>query len=244
MKKFNARHTKSLGFSLVESLLCLSLFLILLLGGLEVFAAGRRIFFKLKTHQETMVSVSAALHKIKTDLQKAGYGLLPSLEAGLLKGINLENGTMTILQAERFLLPAEDFTPGQTSLKVKNKPKVKAGRKIAIFSSAGIEIRSVTGCGPEHLFLKAPLENSYTREETTLALIRKTALFFDTKTDTVRREINDGSAQPLFEGAALFELSYDEVSNLVRIRLASLENKEKIHEFSLCPENISISLRK
>lgn len=232
------------GISLAESLLSLSLFLVLLLGGLEIFASGRRVFFKLKSHQETMVSVSAALSKIKTDLREAGYGLLPAMRDGLLMGVELDSGTLILKRAEKFLAPSARLLPGQTILETVPKTKIKKGRDILISSSNGTEIATVAAGVPGRLTLASPLKNTHPKKETTLALIRKTALFLDLGTNTVRREINDGAAQPLFEGAAVFEAIWDDTQNLVTIRLSSQQKKEKIHVLSLCPVNAAMSLRK
>ncbi len=82
------------GFSLIESLLALALSLVMILAGIELFGAVRHVFFKLERYQTDRESVSAALERIKADLQRAGQGFPQETRPGET-GIDAADNTLT-----------------------------------------------------------------------------------------------------------------------------------------------------
>jgi prepilin-type N-terminal cleavage/methylation domain-containing protein len=83
------------GFSLIESLLALALSLVMILAGIELFGAVRHVFFKLERYQSDRESVSAALEKIKADLQRAGQGFPQETRPGE-PGIDATDDALTV----------------------------------------------------------------------------------------------------------------------------------------------------
>ena len=70
------RRKTTKGFSLIESLISLSLFLIIVLTCFELFGITRDTFLKLKNNEEAREAVLAALDKIRTDILAGGYCLV------------------------------------------------------------------------------------------------------------------------------------------------------------------------
>ena len=93
----NARpkQARKRGFSLIESLLALVLSLVIILAGIELFGAVRHVFFKLERYQSDRESVSAALEKIKADLQRAGQGFPQEIHPGD-PGIDATDNALTV----------------------------------------------------------------------------------------------------------------------------------------------------
>jgi type II secretory pathway pseudopilin PulG len=83
LAKLKNRLRSEAGFSLIESLLSLSLFLIIFLSSLEFFGFTRDIFLKLKTKQEVKEAALATLDKMRFDLLKAGLGLQQPISLGV-----------------------------------------------------------------------------------------------------------------------------------------------------------------
>jgi prepilin-type N-terminal cleavage/methylation domain-containing protein len=83
------------GFSLIESLVALVLSLAVILSGIELFGAVRHVFFKLENLQSDRENVSAALERIRLDLQRAGRGL-PNESAPGTNGIEVSGGGLTL----------------------------------------------------------------------------------------------------------------------------------------------------
>ena len=86
MKNTKLLNDSKKGFSLIECLISLSLFLIIVLACLEFFGKTRNIFFKLKENKEAREGVLAALGKIRTDLNQGGAGLIDPAQSVFLKG--------------------------------------------------------------------------------------------------------------------------------------------------------------
>ena len=83
---------KRQGFSLIESLLALTLFSMIVLSTLEFFGMTKKTFFKLRDTQLAQESAWAALDKIRTDLLQAGQGLIEPLRSESSKALNSPMG--------------------------------------------------------------------------------------------------------------------------------------------------------
>lgn len=230
------------GFSLIESLLSLSLFLIIVLTSLEFFGLTRSLFLKLKDNEETQEAASSALDKMKTDILCGGTGLLVPIQRGLLEGITENNGTLIILSKEKNLSSLHDLVKSQTRIPLESTSKVKKGREVCIFDSFKGEIKSISSVDKKNIILSSPLDFSYLKEKTSLFLLKKISLFYDKDKQTIRRKVNSSSPQPLLEDAVLFGFNYEKTTNLARLRLALKINREKKYEISVFPKNTALAI--
>ena len=231
------------GFSLIESLLSLSLFLVIVLSSLEVFGWTRTIFLKVKNKEEAKETALAALDKMRTDVLAGGAGLMHPLQLGIAEGISEAEGTLTILSREEILVFAGDLVTGQTRIDLDSNSSLKKGKEICIFDSLKGEIKSISSVEKGSVILSSALENSYSRERTSLFLLQKVSLYLDEKTGVLRRKVNSSPAQPLAEGAAFFSFDYERASSLVRLRLGLEPNKEKLYETAVFAKNVALAAR-
>jgi len=238
------RENSEKGFSLMESILALTLFLIVVLASLEFFGFTRNIFLKLKDKEETREAALLALDKMRVDLLAGGSGLLEPIELGLLEGITQNEGTLVILSKEKNLTPLNDLLEGQTRIRLQSTRDVKKGREICIFDRSKGEVKSISRVTKKSIILSSPLNFSFLKEKSQILLLKKISLFLDKDKHILRRKTNSSPAQPLLEDAALFGFDFEEASVLVRLHLALESNKEKKYEISVFPKNAALAFRR
>lgn len=234
-----AKHKK--GFSLIESLICVSLFLIIVLTSLEFFDFTRNIFLKLKSKQESREAVIAALDKMKIDLLKGGSGLLEPIQLGLCEGITQEKDVLIILHKAKNLSLLNDLFEGQTQITLKSTYKVKKGMELCFFDSSKGEVKSISSVIKKDIVISSPLEYSYLKEKTGIILLKKISLFLDKNKKILRRKVNSSPSQPLLEETSIFDFTYEKTTNLASLRLALQSNKEKVYEIFVFPKNTAIA---
>ncbi len=242
MKNAKLLNDSQNGFSLIECLISLSLFLIIVLSCLEFFTRTRDIFFKLKEKEEDREAVLAALDKMRTDLHQGGAGLIDPVQLGILEGISEDSGSLTLYSKEKQLSLCNDLVEGQTRIQLENTSELKKGREICIFDSLNGEVLSVSSVDKESIVLSSPLSYSFIKEKASIILIKKISLYLDEKNLTLRRKINSSPAQPLLEETSFFSFESDEASNLVKLRLQLKTNKEKFYEISVFPKNAALAV--
>lgn len=230
------------GFSLVETVISLSLFLIIVLTCFEVFGRTRNLFFKLKEKEEAREAVLSALDKMRIDLLQGSAGLYTPIQLGILEGITEDSGTLIIRSKERELSLCNDLVIGQTRIPLEDTSELKKGREICLFDSLNGEVQSLAAVDKESILLSSPLNFSYIQEKASLILVKKISLYLDEKKAILRRKVNSSPAQPLLEETAFFKSHVDKTANLVRLRLQLDSNKEKFYEISVFPKNAALSL--
>lgn len=228
------------GFSLLESLLSLSIFFLIVLSSLEFFGFSRNIFLKIKAQEETGQAAFSALDKMKADLLQGGAGLRDAIQLGLLEGIAENEGALIILSKEENLIPINDLTAGQTGIQLVSTDELSRGREVCIFDSFKGEVISISSVNKKSIALSSPLNFSFKKEKTNLVLLEKISLFFDRAKQIIRRKVNSSPPQPLLEDATSFD--FERASNLVRLRLSlKLLNRVKIYEASVFPKNTALA---
>jgi len=232
------------GFSLIESLLSLSLFLFIVLACLELFGLTRNIFLKLKIQEESKSAVFSALDKMKTDILSGGSGLLEPVQLGLLESITEDEGALIILSMEKKLTSLNDLVTGQTKILLKSISNLKKKREICIFDTLKGEVKSIVSAANKSIVLSSPLDFSYSKDETHIYLIKKVSLFFGKDKQIIRRKVNSSPSQPLLEDVALFDFSYIKTTNLVSLCLSLKSNKEKEYEISIYPKNAALGAKR
>jgi hypothetical protein len=229
------------GLSLVESLISLSIFLAIVLASLEFFGFSRSLYLKLKTQEETGLAAFSALERMKTDLLRAGAGLLDPIHLNLVEGITKADEALIILSKEKNFPPVTNLFEGQTRIQLESTEGIKKEREICIFDSSKGELKSISSVDKKSIALSSPLGFSFLKEKTRLALLERISLFYDSEEKTIRRKVNSSPAQPLLEEAASLSFDYEKTTNIVRLRLALASRKEKIYEISVYPKNTALA---
>ena len=235
------RKEQEKGFTLIESLISLSIFLLIVLATLEFFTFTRIHFFKLKEGQESHMAAYSALDKMKVDLFQAGAGLADPVKLELIEGIGIENNTLIINYRDKVLSSIDDIVQGQTSIRIDSSKDVKKLREICIFDDTKGEIKSISSVGQDIIILSDPLDFTYTTQNTNIVLLRKISLYLDKKTQILRRRVNSSPSQPLLEGVFSFAYEYEKTSNLVRLTLHLNTQEEKEFEILVFPKNMALA---
>ena len=229
------------GFSLLESLLSLSLFLIIILSSLEVFGIARNVFFKLNAEEKKREGVSFALDRMRLDLLDAGRGLDKPIQWVLLDGISRENDSLTLICKEDEFCTEADLSAGQERISLQGTQIIKKHRQMCIQDSQKGEVKTVISSDKGSIILTSPLNFSYAQQETSLVLLRKITYFLDEKTQILRRRVNTSPAQPLLEDVSQFFFTYDEPTHLLKLQITLKEEKEKMYEICVFPKNMALA---
>jgi len=233
------REKQKKGISLIESLISLSLFLVIVLACLELFGFTRNIFLKLKIQEESKSAVFSALDKMKTDILSGGSGLLEPVQLGLLESITEDEGALIILSMEKNFASLR-----QTKIFFQSISSLKKKKEICIFDTLKGEIKSIVSTANKSIVLSTPLDFSYSKDNAHIYLIKKVTLFFDKNKQIIRRKINSSPAQPLLEDVASFDFSYSKTTNLVSLRISLKLNEEKEYEISIYPKNAALGAKR
>lgn len=228
------------GFSLIESLISLFLFLLVVLFSLEIFNSVRTHFLQLKEKEESDAAAYSALDKMREDLLKAGLGLITPLRLGVLQGVQAEEDTLIVFSREEEIFLESDLTPGQSTIPLESTNKINKGREICIFDSKKGEIHTVSSIDLDSITLSSSLNFQYTKRNAHLLLLKKYSFFLDRDNNILRRKVNSSSSQPLLEDVASFTFAYDESSNLAFLQLSLTANQEKTYEISIFPKNLAL----
>ncbi|MBS3818470.1 prepilin-type N-terminal cleavage/methylation domain-containing protein [bacterium] len=230
------------GFSLVETLIALSLSSLILLFSFEIFSSTQKHFFKLKQEEENCTAAYAALDKMRIDISRGGWGLLQPLKMDVLEGITKDRGTLTIFSRKMNLFLSSDLKSGQTKIHLKGAlQKIKKGQKLCIHDTIHGEIKDTSSIHPESVILDSPLNHSYSHVHTSVILLRQVSLFLDKKRNILRRKVNTAPAQPLLEKVSTFDFQYEKETNLLILALSFKQKGEKRYETTLFPKNTAMA---
>jgi type II secretory pathway pseudopilin PulG len=228
------------GFSLIESLLSLSLFLFILISSFEFFVSTRNHFFELKDEQEINQAAYTTLDKIRMDLCAGGCGLIAPQTFGLIDAIQINNNTLIIESKVKDIPLANDLVVGQTYIPVVSTAGIKKGQKLCITDPDKGEITTIRSVDKHGLTLSSSLSFSYVKGDAAVVLIRTVSFYLDTDRGILRRKVNASPAQPLLEDVYSFDFTYEATSNIISLRLTLKPQEEKEYETSFFPKNMAL----
>ena len=235
---------KSRGFSLIESLLSLSLTLAVVLAGLEFFGVSRSFLVRFKEGSEDRRAALAAMDKIASDLGRAGRDLAVPIGRGLVTGVAAGESRLAIEEAERELFALSDIHPGQTRIPVVETAAVKSGRKLILHDGERAQTFLVAGIEGHDLLVNPEAESLYPKETSRLLLLSRVEYLLDSVGGIIRRKENGGGGQPLLESVSSFAVSFDPERNIVSVRLVLRSRKEKTYESLVFPKNLARAFRR
>jgi type II secretory pathway pseudopilin PulG len=231
---------KTRGFSVLETLISLTIFSIIVLGTLECFINARSYFLQMKNEHEANQSALSALDKIKTDISQSGKGLLTLSQLKVLKGISCEDNVLSIKICDQKFTSASSLYQGQTRIFFQDTRPLKKKRKICLFDSCKGEIKEISSVDPQSCLISTPLSHSYEKDHVSIVLLRELRFFLDKKKDIIRRKVNSSPAQPLLEETSEFLCSYEETKNLVKVFISLKNKKEVEYEAFIFPKNTAL----
>jgi len=229
------------GFTLIETIVGLAIFLVVVLAGLESFGTARGVFFRLRDAQEARLAALGALDKIKADLLQAGRGLSTFLRLGLVPSLEEAADGWAFWNAETAAFAAEDLRAGQVFIAVSGMAEAAAGRKVGFSDGGSGEIATVLESSRAGITLASPLTQDYPAERTSIVLLRRVMISFDRPGAVLRRKVNAASSQPLVEDVADFGLVFDPPSARVEIRL-EMKGKVGVHyDTAIAAKNLALA---
>ena len=232
------------GFTLVEILIGMTLFLVILTAGIGFFGHARDLFFKLKDAEEDSQAVYSALDRIRMDLIKAGRGLAEPLQRGLLSAVEAGPGRLTIVSSEEPLSLAEGLRAGESQAVLRTVDGVKKGGLVCFLEGSRGEVRGVAAIETDRLALDLPVESDYSTEGCRVLPIERISFYLGAVDRVVRRQVNASPAQPLIEDVGVFRYSYDPPSNIASVIIELAPHKERAYEIIVFPKNAGLSPRR
>ena len=228
------------GFTLLEGLISLFLFLLIVLFSFECFHSTRRHFTELKESESANTAAYAALDRMRMDLRDAGLGLAEAMYSQVLEGVYISEGSLVVLSKDFDISVGEALASGQQRIPTPDAEKIKKGRQIGIFDRSGGEVLSVSSIDQDSIVIESPLTSDYSPENTKVILLRKVSLFLDETKGIIRRKVNASPAQPLLESVASFEFDHIKDTNLVSLSFSLKSDEEKIYESTVFPKNTAM----
>ena len=237
--KNNNRDKK--GFTLIESLIALSLFTFIVPAAMQFFAITQKHFHSFKDDYQSTEAAYSSLDKMRADLSDAGFGLILPISMKLLEGIEAENTTLTVFKKHKHLGTAANLVPGQTRIFINNTQQVKPGRQLCIHDQNKGEIKYINEVDKSSIVLSSSLQNSYSKDALQIILLKKVSFYLDEAQHILRRKVNSSPAQPLLEEASAFAFTYNNISHFLELCLCLNNHKEKTYETSLFLKNLALA---
>jgi Tfp pilus assembly protein PilV len=232
------------GLTLVESLISMTLLMVVVLGGLEFFGVSRKIFLKLRDSQDAAERAAAAILRIRLDASEAGKGLSEPMALNVISGVEAASTGVIFRCQELRLALSAGLLAGTEAIDLPDPEGFTAGRTVIVFDGTGGEIRTVRAVGaPARIILNAPVSRDYRAAETFLVLVRATELEWTGAERIVRRKINASPAQPLLEDVSRFECGFSPEANLFMSRFRLVPGPEVVYEIAEFLKNMALSHR-
>jgi hypothetical protein len=229
------------GLTIFETLLSLALFTGVILGGFDFFSRARRMFFRLKTAQDTGERVQSALDKIRLDILDAGRGLSDLLRLEALQAIEQTADGPAFRSSEQSVPLALDAKAGTRVVRVADGDGFSAGQEVGLVDRIKAETGVIHSADGQDLTLDAPLGGNFSASDTTVILIHRVVYLWTAGDGVLRRKVNAASAQPLLEDVTAFRCLYDESSNLARIGIRPAADSENEYAITIFPKNAALA---
>ncbi|MGD0781374.1 MAG: hypothetical protein ABSA30_00795 [Candidatus Aminicenantales bacterium] len=229
------------GLTLFETLLSLVLFAGVVLGGFDFFARTRRLFFRLRTAQDTAERTQSALDKIRLDILEAGRGLSDPIRLEILQAVEQTSEGPVFRSSERAVALAKDATAGAFAIQVADGEDFSAGQEICLVDQSRAEIEVIRSADGPTIELTASVRADFPAADTTVILVRRVDYPWPAVDGVLRRKVNAASAQPLLEDVAAFRCEYDRSANLARIGIRPAADPENEYAVTIFPKNAALA---
>jgi hypothetical protein len=214
---------------------------LLCLAGIEVFAAGRGVFFRHDALQEREERAATGLDRVRLDVREAGLGLVEPAMLGLVVGLAAQSERVLLSSVEKEAPLNDDAAAGTSFLPLSTASGFAVGRTVCLHVPGRGEIGAVAAVREDGILLAAPLRDGYPAVATSLLLVRTVEIFWDRDARILRRRVNGGSAQPLVEGVSGFFCRLDSASQVLGLELYLDGNEETAYAAAILPKNVLLS---
>jgi len=225
----------------MESLIALSLMLLIMAALVKGARICRQFSFKFKEAQEFNQEIWAGQDRLRRDLNRAGLGLEPCLASGLLLAIETKTSGFSIYSREASFPLKTELAAGSIIVPVNHNNSISRAQLIALVDDNRVELFKVERAEKDRLFLNQPLKESYSSQGSVLA-IEEVFYSYDQGNKILRRKVNASPSQPLLEKVTSFSWS-NEASGPIKIKLTLESEKEMTYEIRVLPKNALIARR-
>ena len=230
------------GFTLLECLIALSLSFFIVCAALAFFGSAGGHFADLREREETAQDALAALDKIRIDVIRSGQGLAVPAGLGAIRPFEPTADGLATVRAERAWLLGGDVPPGAARIPLAGGlGDIKPGREVCLWDDIRAEVRTVAAVEAGEVVVSEPLAFGFASRAASFALLERVRLIWDEAAGTLRRKVNQSSAQPLLETARAVLIQCDAGANLVRVRLALEAQGEPYYEILIFPKNPALA---
>ncbi|MFC2156833.1 prepilin-type N-terminal cleavage/methylation domain-containing protein [Acidobacteriota bacterium] len=230
------------GFSLIESLMAMTLFLIILVSSFQAYQSARTHFRNLLQSEEANTAAHGSIDRMIWEVNEAGSGLHKAMSQGWLDALYLEKDMLILRFAESELSAKANLSPGQNWIPLEKTSELKKGQEICIHDPFRGEVKTILQVEKTGITLSSPLTNTFRFEETTILKIKRISFYLDRKSSVLRRKVNSSPAQPLCEEVSHLDIQYDKTANLMSISLIMSAEKDTPHEITIYPKNLALSI--
>lgn len=238
----SASSSRTAGFSLLESLIALTLSFFIFLAGIEIFSMARKTLSKLEEAQTIEEAVSAAIDRIRADVRNAGRGLAGPPGVEIVKSLEADGEILIVRSGEAATRLTADAAAGQSILPIADGRQFPAGRTICVMDESKGETALIASAGTSCLTLASPLSGAYGRAGSAVVLVQKITLYMDAGRSVLRRKVDAGTGQPLLEDALSFAFSIGSPSPLVTVAVRSKLGKGETHGTTVHARNAALSI--
>ncbi len=234
------------GMTLLECLLSLTFLSLVMAAGLGAFVLAGRVFVRTGKVREERQAVMAALDKLRSDVRRAGEGLIePSASAAGLARVLVTQAGLEMIYAEHGFRLDEDAQAGASSVRISAAgcPGLAAGREIVLGDADSAEALTVSSLDGRTLYLDGALDRPHAAAATSGALVERIVYSLDAPARTLRRKVNLSTPQPVAEGIDEAAFAYIAPQNLFSVRVTSGARGAKgeiVDGFSLYPKNTGL----
>jgi len=215
------------GFTLLEALLSLGILSFILAASFHFFHLSRKHFLQLKRQEEIHLSLRVALDKITRELLTEGINLRQAVSLHLITPLEITTNSILIRSGEEKIKPKTDLVAGQTLIKLNWPRKISSKRSLLFHDHQKGEIKKLRQINRNSILLASPLLHSYQKDLTAIILLREIKIFFDSAKNQLRIKFNTSSPQPLAEDLKAASFSFEEKTNLLKIKLISADQKDR-----------------
>lgn len=212
------------GFSLIETLISLTLSLFILLFTSIFVDSIKKESLKGMKEMEDLLELFSGIDRISYEIKRCGLGLSSFWENENFKFLIITEDTISLRRWGGCSLLMEKAYRGEKKIYVENPSIFKEGREILITDSINFENNRVSKIDKKVITLSDTLKNDYP-EDSKIILINFISFKYDRAKRILRMSQNSGTYQPLIENVEGFSLKKDGSS----IILSLLFNKKTFY---------------
>lgn len=196
------------GFSLLETLISLTLSLFILLFTSIFVNSVKKESLKAVKEMEDLQELFSGIDRISFEIKRCGLGLTSFWESENFKILSISNDTISLRRCGGYTLLKEKAHQGEKNIHVEDPSLLKEGREVLITDLIKFEKNKILKIDKNAIILSDNLKNDYL-EDSKIILINLVSFKYDKNKKILRMFQNSGSYQPFIENVESFSIIKD-----------------------------------